>query len=60
MSASIDTVRTDTTNREADAPDQRKLDVSELDPDRVADYARETDAMLYFERKGGRTYLVAR
>lgn len=73
MSAGIDTVRTEKT-RDRPATDQRPteeptserkaLDVSGVPPERVAAYARATAAEghpeLYFERKGGRTYLVTR
>lgn len=62
MSAGIDTVRTDAPIQQEPTVSQRKLDVSEVDPERVVEYASATagDATLYFERKGGRTYLVAR
>ncbi|WP_255196028.1 hypothetical protein [Halorarius litoreus] len=73
MSAGIDTVRTDeptdraTTEQNApdeDSPDRKALEVSDLPPERVTAYARATadegHPELYFERKGGRTYLVAR
>lgn len=67
MSA-IDTVRTEEASDEStdgrEAPSRKTLDVSELDPERVTAYARATATEghpeLYFERKGGRTYLVAR
>lgn len=67
MSA-IDTVRTEEAAEDAtdggEAPSRKTLDVSETDPERVAAYARATadegHPELYFERKGGRTYLVAR
>jgi hypothetical protein len=35
------------------------VDVSDVSPARVADYARRADGTVHFERKGGRTYLVA-
>lgn len=71
MSTSIDTIRTDDrttddTPAEETAPDtpRKTLDVSNVDPARVTAYARATAAEghpeLYFERKGGRTVLVAR
>lgn len=68
MSASIDTIRTDEPSTEEspseDDPSPRTLDVSDVDLDRVTAYARATadegHRELYFERKGGRTVLVAR
>lgn len=65
MSASIDTVRTDDpSDDEDDVPCRKTLNVSDVSPERVTAYARATAAEghpeLYFERKGGRTYLVAR
>lgn len=35
------------------------VDVSDVSPARVAAYARRADGAVHFERKGGRTYLVA-
>ena len=55
---SIDTIRvrgeTDSTPR----PARRVLDVSERPPSEVVEYARDTAADCYLERKGGRTYLI--
>ena len=68
MSASIDTIRTEastteTTTANRDDPHRKTLDVSDVDPDRVTAYAQATaeegHPELYFERKGGRTFLVA-
>jgi hypothetical protein len=71
MSASIDTIRTEastvdateTTTGGRDDTHRKTLDVSDVDPDRVTAYARATaeegHLELYFERKGGRTFLVA-
>jgi hypothetical protein len=64
MSASIDTIRTEEPTADPDdEPHRKTLDVSDVDPDRVTAYARATAAEghpeLYFERKGGRTFLVA-
>lgn len=52
----IDTVATRT-----DSPDisPRVFDVSEIHPDAVTEYIAETTDDCYFERKGGRTYLIA-
>lgn len=75
MSAGIDTIRTDASTTDEprheaadpgtdDEPARKTLDVSGVDPDRVAAYARATadegHPELYFERKGGRTFLIAR
>lgn len=35
------------------------VDVSDVSQARVAAYARRADGAVHFERKGGRTYLVA-
>lgn len=35
------------------------VDVSDVSPVRVVAYARRADGAVHFERKGGRTYLVA-
>lgn len=66
MSTSIDTVYTERTNAGSDgdatgeAPVGRRIvDVSELEPDDVRGYARDVDGGVHFERKGGRTFLVA-
>lgn len=77
MSTSIDTVRvreepndsdfsSETSTRNSTSQEQnaarKMLEVSDVDPDRVAAYARATveegQPELYFERKGGRTFLV--
>lgn len=71
MSTGIDTIRTDELSDHAEPndhtealPRRKTLDVSDVDPERVTAYARATAAEghpeLYFERKGGRTVLVAR
>jgi len=63
MSTSIDTVRTVAEgDREptVDGPVARRVvDVSEFEPEDVRRYAREADCGVHFERKGGRTFLVA-
>lgn len=57
---SIETVRV---HEQTTRPDRAVIDVSEIDAEQVRAYARETNAVghpdVYFERKGGRTYLVA-
>lgn len=35
------------------------VDVSDISPARIAAYARRADGAVHFERKGGRTFLVA-
>jgi hypothetical protein len=66
MSTSIDTVRTDRVGASADGEPagagpvaRRIVDVSELAPEEIRRYAREADCGIHFERKGGRTFLVA-
>lgn len=65
-STSIDTVRTDRAGADADrdgtgegAVGRRIVDVSDLEPGEVRRYAREVEDGIHFERKGGRTFLVA-
>lgn len=71
MSATIDTIRTTeptpsdaSDERVTDDPARKTLDVSGLEPERVTAYAKATaeegHPELYFERKGGRTFLIAR
>lgn len=71
MSTGIDTIRTDERSDHSEPndhteaiPRRKTLDVSDVAPERVTEYARATAAEghpeLYFERKGGRTVLVAR
>jgi hypothetical protein len=55
----IDTVRVQSDTERTPAPDRRVFDVSEVPPEHVVEYARDTAADCYLERKGGRTYLVA-
>jgi hypothetical protein len=55
----IDTVRVQTESDRTPSPDRRVFDVSEVPPEHVVEYARDTDDDCYLERKGGRTYLVA-
>ncbi|WP_157971694.1 hypothetical protein [Halorussus litoreus] len=47
--------------RPADGDDRTVLDVSGVETDRVDEYVGEwlADAEVYFERKGGKTFLVA-
>jgi hypothetical protein len=56
--------RPSSTSNSSTSPERKALEVSDVAPERVAAYARATAAEghpeLYFERKGGRTYLVAR
>lgn len=68
MSATLDTVRTETDEAESEMPpaswivgdtEAASLDVSDVPPGRVEAYARRVRAEVHFERKGGRTYLVA-
>ncbi|MFC7175730.1 hypothetical protein [Halosegnis marinus] len=65
MSVSVDTVRTDGEESDGVPPASwivgsgASLDVSDVPPARVAAYARRADTEVHFERKGGRTYLVA-
>lgn len=52
----------DTVETRTERPDlsPRVFDVSDVPPASVTEYAAETDADCYFERRPGRTYLVAR
>lgn len=65
MSTSIDTVHTERAGASADreatggAVGRRIVDVSELEPGEARRYARDVDCAVHFERKGGRTFLVA-
>ena len=58
-SMSIDTVRVRTDTTSTPGPDRRVFDVSGRPPAEIVEFARDTDADCYLERKGGRTYLVA-
>lgn len=77
MSMSIDTIYVQDKPNDSDFPSEtsardltledqnaarKMLEVSDVDPDRVAAYAcatvEEGQPELYFERKGGRTFLV--
>jgi hypothetical protein len=58
----IDTVRTTPDHdQQQDEPrvSPRVIEVSDLRPEQVSRYARESDREVYLERKGGETYLVA-
>lgn len=57
---SIDTIRTEPIENESPTPARQILEVSDVDAEEVAAYARTVDdPEVYLERKGGRTYLVA-
>lgn len=55
---SIDVVRT-RARPETREQARRVLDVSDVTATRIAEYARDVDDDVYFERKGARTFLVA-
>lgn len=68
MSTTLDSVRTEEEETAPTVPPAAwitgddaatTLDVSEVSPARVAAYARRADGEVHFERKGGRTFLVA-
>jgi len=55
---SIDVVRTRTRPKTRDQS-RRVVEVSDVTATTVAAYARDAGDDVYFERKGGRTFLVA-
>jgi hypothetical protein len=63
-STAIDTIRTESPSEPetVDESERRRIDVSDLRAERVADYARSAvpkGTTVHLERRAGRTFLVA-